>query len=444
MPVAEIFERRRRAALPRAGTRRGRRRVRVTGAARDRVRRRSGARRREPEAAARPRASSCGCRRRRRCSARVSATAPRDRCSPATRRVATLERLARAARARVRGRRRRRRATPRIATVDAVAAAVSSRSCSRGTGDASRSRERALRRRHRRRRVRASSRPCSTAAAGSSIVTPARHRSRRAAASRRAVGTRRSHGRRRGREVARHRRDAVPRVRAAGPSRAAMPSSRSAAAWSATPRDSRLPSTTAASTVVQVPTTLLAMVDAAIGGKTGVNLPEGKNLVGAFHQPIAVVADVPHSRRCPTASSARGLGEVAKYALHAAGRRTSRRDPRAGRRHRRPRPRRAHRAGRRVRGDQGRRRRRRPEERTGLRATLNYGHTLAHALETAGAYELAARRGGRDRARVRRRARGGARAGRRHRVDQHRQLLESLDLPTTVPEACERRRSCSR
>ena len=43
--------------------------------------------------------------------------------------------------------------------------------------------------------------------------------------------------------------------------------------------------------VVQVPTTLLAMVDAAIGGKTAVNLPEGKNLVGAFHQPIAVVAD---------------------------------------------------------------------------------------------------------------------------------------------------------
>ena len=43
--------------------------------------------------------------------------------------------------------------------------------------------------------------------------------------------------------------------------------------------------------LVQVPTTLLAQVDAAIGGKTGVDLPEGKNLVGAFHQPIAVVAD---------------------------------------------------------------------------------------------------------------------------------------------------------
>ena len=43
--------------------------------------------------------------------------------------------------------------------------------------------------------------------------------------------------------------------------------------------------------VLQVPTTLLAMVDAAIGGKTAVNLPEGKNLVGAFHQPVGVVAD---------------------------------------------------------------------------------------------------------------------------------------------------------
>ena len=57
--------------------------------------------------------------------------------------------------------------------------------------------------------------------------------------------------------------------------------------------------------VVQVPTTLLAMVDAAIGGKTGVNLPEGKNLVGAFHQPRAVLDRPRRARaRCPIASSA--------------------------------------------------------------------------------------------------------------------------------------------
>ena len=137
--------------------------------------------------------------------------------------------------------------------------------------------------------------------------------------------------------------------------------------------------------VVQVPTTLLAMVDAAIGGKTAVNLPEGKNLVGAFHQPIGVLADPDTLATLPAAELRCGLGEVAKYACIA----EAEGDPgglvdllarRAG----------ALRAGdpevlvevvRRcaqikaavVAAD--------PHERTGRRAVLNLGHTLAHALE---------------------------------------------------------------
>ncbi len=66
---------------------------------------------------------------------------------------------------------------------------------------------------------------------------------------------------------------------------------------------------------VQVPTTLLAQVDAAIGGKTGVNLPEGKNLVGVFHQPVAVIADVATLATLPEREYLSGLAEVAKYAL---------------------------------------------------------------------------------------------------------------------------------
>ncbi|GMA19066.1 3-dehydroquinate synthase [Arsenicicoccus piscis] len=64
--------------------------------------------------------------------------------------------------------------------------------------------------------------------------------------------------------------------------------------------------------VVQVPTTLLAMVDAAVGGKTGINTAEGKNLVGAFYPPVGVVCDLATLRTLPEADLRAGMAEVVK------------------------------------------------------------------------------------------------------------------------------------
>ena len=64
---------------------------------------------------------------------------------------------------------------------------------------------------------------------------------------------------------------------------------------------------------VQMPTTLLAMVDSSVGGKTAVDLPEGKNLVGAFHQPRAVIADITTLSTLPQRELSAGLAEVVKY-----------------------------------------------------------------------------------------------------------------------------------
>ncbi len=143
--------------------------------------------------------------------------------------------------------------------------------------------------------------------------------------------------------------------------------------------------------VVQAPTTLLAQIDAAVGGKTGVDLPEGKNLVGAFHQPVGVVADVGTLETLPEREYRSGLGEVAKYALIArlSGDHTALADlveaQPAAIRARDPE----------ILTDLVTRCvelkadvvMRDPEERTGLRAILNYGHTLAHALETSTGYD---------------------------------------------------------
>ncbi len=141
--------------------------------------------------------------------------------------------------------------------------------------------------------------------------------------------------------------------------------------------------------VIQAPTTLLAQVDAAVGGKTAVNLPEGKNLVGAFHQPVAVVADTATLTTLPDREFRCGLGEVAKYALMPKGEAVAAivdRDlPKVLARD-------ADALGElvaacvEIKADVVARD---PEERTGLRATLNYGHTLAHALETGEDHSLA-------------------------------------------------------
>ncbi|MBI4756907.1 MAG: 3-dehydroquinate synthase [Betaproteobacteria bacterium] len=66
---------------------------------------------------------------------------------------------------------------------------------------------------------------------------------------------------------------------------------------------------------IQVPTTLLAQVDSSVGGKTGINHPRGKNMIGAFHQPLAVVADTNTLDTLPDRELSAGLAEVIKYGL---------------------------------------------------------------------------------------------------------------------------------
>ena len=66
---------------------------------------------------------------------------------------------------------------------------------------------------------------------------------------------------------------------------------------------------------VQVPTTLLAMVDSSVGGKTGINIPEGKNLIGAFHQPELVLMDLDTLKTLPPRELAAGMAEVVKYGV---------------------------------------------------------------------------------------------------------------------------------
>ncbi len=178
--------------------------------------------------------------------------------------------------------------------------------------------------------------------------------------------------------------------------------------------------------VVHVATTLLAQVDAAIGGKTGVNLPEGKNLVGAFWQPRAVLCDTDVLHTLPPREYRSGCGEMAKY--HFLGREgedleTLPLDERIARSV-------EIKVGF-VTGDE-----RESSDGAGPvrpRSCLNYGHTLAHALETAGGYGL--RHGEAVAIGLVFAARLAVRLGRidEDRARRHGEVVAGYDLPHALP-----------
>lgn len=137
--------------------------------------------------------------------------------------------------------------------------------------------------------------------------------------------------------------------------------------------------------VLQIPTTLLSMVDSSVGGKTGINLPTAKNMVGAFWQPSAVIIDTDTLNSLPEREYKSGLAEVAKYAmildapffdfLESNVEAILRREPSVVQKII-------------IRSCELKADVVQKDERetTGLRAILNYGHTFAHAMEAATEY----------------------------------------------------------
>lgn len=170
---------------------------------------------------------------------------------------------------------------------------------------------------------------------------------------------------------------------------------------------------------VYVSTTLLGMIDAAIGGKTGVNLPEGKNLVGSYWQPSAVLCDTDYLSSMPAREYRSGLGEMAKYHF-LTDRPGELDDPSIEKRVA---------ACIRIKAEVVAS----DEREGGRRAILNYGHTLGHAIERATDFdvmhgeavaigliyvaEVAHRLGRIDEA----------------RVAEHRRVVGAYDLATTLP-----------
>jgi len=136
---------------------------------------------------------------------------------------------------------------------------------------------------------------------------------------------------------------------------------------------------------IQIPTSLLAMVDSSVGGKVGVNLPQAKNLVGAFHQPLGVLIDTETLKTLPEREYISGLAEVIKYGVildetffqyleeNIAG--LNARDSSVMKQ--------VIARSCRLKADVVEQD---EHERTGLRAVLNYGHTFAHAFEALAGY----------------------------------------------------------
>jgi 3-dehydroquinate synthase len=183
--------------------------------------------------------------------------------------------------------------------------------------------------------------------------------------------------------------------------------------------------------LVQVPTTLLGMVDAAVGGKTGINTAEGKNLVGAFYAPAAVICDLDTLTSLSRNEILAGFGEVVKYGFIAepeildiierdVDRATDPNTPEFRRL---------------VELSIGIKARVVGEDFTeqGLREILNYGHTLGHAIEHAERYQW--RHGAAVSVGMMFAAELARLSGRLSDevVDRHRRILESLTLPTTYP-----------
>jgi 3-dehydroquinate synthase len=187
--------------------------------------------------------------------------------------------------------------------------------------------------------------------------------------------------------------------------------------------------------IVQVPTTLLAMVDAAVGGKTGINVPQGKNLVGCIHEPAGVLCDLTALETLPTNDLVAGLAEVVKCGFIADPEILDiiESDPRACTEPDSPQLRELIERAIRVKaevvaGDL--------HERIGTvlgREVLNYGHTFGHAIEKVESFTW--RHGAAISVGMMFVAELARLAGRLGDdvVDRHRRVLTELGLPTTYP-----------